>query len=81
MATLFPDAAFLIEKPVSTAPMEEVQKVRELLRGRVVSVGYMLRYLQGQQDCFSSNLLMFREVCLISQGSKRSSESRQCRLR
>lgn len=44
----FPEAAFLIEKPVSIASLAEVEQVREALRGRVVSVGYMLRYLEGE---------------------------------
>jgi hypothetical protein len=44
----FPKAAFFIEKPLSNASIEEVEKVKEALVGRVVSVGYMLRYLKGK---------------------------------
>lgn len=29
--------------------VEEAEKVRQLLEGRVVSVGYMLRYLKGER--------------------------------
>jgi len=46
---LFPDAVFFIEKPISGAVITEVLKVREALAGRVVSVGYMLRYLKAVQ--------------------------------
>lgn len=48
MLKLFPSAGFLIEKPISIASFEEVDKVREALQGRIVSVGYMLRYLKGK---------------------------------
>lgn len=45
---LFPDAVFFIEKPISSAEIPEVVKVKEALSGRVVSVGYMLRYAKGE---------------------------------
>jgi hypothetical protein len=45
---LFPDAALFIEKPISSSEFTEVDKVKEALRGRIVSVGYMLRYLKGE---------------------------------
>jgi hypothetical protein len=47
----FPDAAFFIEKPISAWEFTEVDKVRQALEGRVVSVGYMLRYLKGRSSC------------------------------
>jgi hypothetical protein len=43
----FPEVAHLIEKPISAGSFKEAEKVKEALRGRVVSVGYMLRYLRG----------------------------------
>lgn len=48
MIKLFPDAGFLIEKPISSAGVDQVDQVKEALKGRVVSVGYMLRYLKGR---------------------------------
>lgn len=48
LTRLFPGAVFLIEKPISIASVDEVEKVKEALKGRVVSVGYMLRYLKGE---------------------------------
>lgn len=45
---LFPDAALFIEKPISSSEFTEVDKVKEALQGRIISVGYMLRYLQGE---------------------------------
>jgi hypothetical protein len=36
-----------IEKPISAGSFEEAEKVKEALQGRVISVGYMLRYLRG----------------------------------
>jgi hypothetical protein len=45
---LFPDAALFIEKPISSSEFPEVDKVKESLQGRIVSVGYMLRYLKGE---------------------------------
>jgi hypothetical protein len=44
---LFPDAALFIEKPISSSEFTEVDKVKEALKGKIVSVGYMLRYLKG----------------------------------
>ena len=44
---LFPDAALFIEKPISSSEFTEVDKVKEALKGKTVSVGYMLRYLKG----------------------------------
>jgi hypothetical protein len=43
----FPEVAHLIEKPISAGSFDEAEKVKEALQGRVVSVGYMLRYLRG----------------------------------
>jgi hypothetical protein len=43
----FPEVAHLIEKPISAGSFDEAEKVKEALKGRVVSVGYMLRYLRG----------------------------------
>ena len=45
---LFPDAALFIEKPISSSEFTEVDKVKEALKGKTVSVGYMLRYLKGK---------------------------------
>ncbi|WOO78419.1 putative protein UNK417 [Vanrija pseudolonga] len=48
----FPAAALFVEKPVATGPVEEVQKVADLLesrKGSLVSVGYMLRYSAAVQ--------------------------------
>jgi hypothetical protein len=45
---LFPDAALFIEKPISSSEFTEVDKVKEALKGKTVSVGYMLRYLKGR---------------------------------
>jgi hypothetical protein len=45
---LFPDAALFIEKPISSSEFTEVEKVKEALKGKTVSVGYMLRYLKGK---------------------------------
>lgn len=47
----FPQAGFLIEKPVSTASVEETKKVGKILaeHGNTVSVGYMLRYCKAVQ--------------------------------
>lgn len=52
LADAFPDSAFFIEKPVSTAPSTEAEGVARLLRARptiIVSVGYMLRYSAAVQ--------------------------------
>lgn len=68
---LFPEAAFLIEKPISIASMEEVEQVREALKGRVVSVGYMLRYLKGM---FQVNSLYGMQSTNPIQPHSRSSE-------
>ncbi|RSH87388.1 hypothetical protein EHS25_003297 [Saitozyma podzolica] len=46
----FPDVAHLIEKPISAGSFEEAEKVKEALQGRVVSVGYMLRYLRAVKE-------------------------------
>jgi hypothetical protein len=45
---LFPDSALFIEKPISSSEFTEVDKVKEALKGKTVSVGYMLRYLKGK---------------------------------
>ncbi|KAN0060962.1 hypothetical protein ACQY0O_006696 [Thecaphora frezii] len=47
----FPDVAIFIEKPVSTGPVEDAQKVAKSLEkaGNLISVGYMLRYLKVVQ--------------------------------
>lgn len=48
----FPAAALFVEKPVATGPVEEAQKVADLLESRkssLVSVGYMLRYSAAVQ--------------------------------
>lgn len=47
----FPTVGYFIEKPVSTAPIDEVKQVSERLiqNSNVVSVGYMLRYLRCVQ--------------------------------
>ncbi|WVQ99425.1 hypothetical protein IAU59_006560 [Kwoniella sp. CBS 9459] len=46
----FPDIALLIEKPISDYPdFKEVEAVGQKLKGNVVSVGYMLRYLKAVQ--------------------------------
>ncbi|GMK58865.1 hypothetical protein CspeluHIS016_0603070 [Cutaneotrichosporon spelunceum] len=47
----FPAAGYLIEKPVSTAPIDEVKHVagRLVQNQNVISVGYMLRYLRCVQ--------------------------------
>ena len=49
-AKFFPGCAQFIEKPISAASFEEVEKVRDALKqaGGVVSMGYMLRYLKGE---------------------------------
>lgn len=44
---LFPDIALFIEKPISAWEVDQVDQVKEKLEGRIVSVGYMLRYLKG----------------------------------
>jgi len=44
---IFPDAALFIEKPISSSEFSEVDKVKEALKEKTVSVGYMLRYLKG----------------------------------
>jgi hypothetical protein len=44
---LFPEAALFIEKPISSSEFTEVDKVKKILEGRIISVGYMLRYLKG----------------------------------
>lgn len=44
---MFPKAALFIEKPISAWEFSEVDQVKEALEGRIVSVGYMLRYLKG----------------------------------
>ncbi|WVR07063.1 hypothetical protein IAU60_004102 [Kwoniella sp. DSM 27419] len=47
----FPNMAMFIEKPLSDVPdMAEVEKVGQKLKGRVTSVGYMLRYLKAVQE-------------------------------
>ncbi|GFZ43959.1 hypothetical protein JCM24511_01679 [Saitozyma sp. JCM 24511] len=46
----FPEVAHLIEKPISAGSFEEAEKVKEALQGRVVSVGYMLRYLRAVKE-------------------------------
>lgn len=48
LINLFPDAALFIEKPISSSEFSEVDKVKAALQGRIVSVGYMLRYLKGE---------------------------------
>ena len=47
----FPNVGIFIEKPVSTGPVDQAQKVAQLLEksGNMVSVGYMLRYLKVVQ--------------------------------
>ena len=45
---LFPDAALFIEKPISSSEFTEVDKVKEALKGKTASVGYMLRFLKGE---------------------------------
>lgn len=47
----FPTVGYFIEKPVSTAPIDEVKQVAaDLVQNKnVVSVGYMLRYLRCVQ--------------------------------
>ncbi|OCF36826.1 hypothetical protein I316_01422 [Kwoniella heveanensis BCC8398] len=46
----FPNIALLIEKPISDYPdFKEVEQVGKKLKGNVVSVGYMLRYLKAVQ--------------------------------
>ena len=53
---LFPNAALFIEKPISSSEFSEVDKVREALKGKVASVGYMLRYLKGKYIVMSCNV-------------------------
>ena len=58
VAKLFPEAAQFIEKPISQGPVEEVEKVEEALRsGGLTSIGYMLRYLQGEKATLLQCLL------------------------
>ena len=53
----FPQAAQFIEKPISGAPIEDVEKVEEALRsGGLTSIGYMLRYL-ARKSCLDASLL------------------------
>jgi len=53
---LFPDAALFIEKPISSSAFTEVDKVKEALKGKTASVGYMLRYLKGKYIVVSCNM-------------------------
>jgi hypothetical protein len=50
----FPNIALFCEKPVTTGEHEEIEdafKVEDLLQGSgIVTVGYMLRYLEACQD-------------------------------
>lgn len=59
---LFPDAAFFIEKPISAWEFSEVDKVKEALQGRIVSVGYMLRYLKGESSGVPSQAILLISV-------------------
>ncbi|OXB39073.1 hypothetical protein LQV05_004138 [Cryptococcus neoformans] len=51
MLKLFPKTAYFIEKPVGTDTVEAAKEVTQKLieNGNIVSVGYMLRYLQCVQ--------------------------------
>ena len=60
LINLFPKAALFIEKPISSSEFTEVDKVRQALEGRIVSVGYMLRYLKGQTT------LLYRDYADVS---------------
>jgi hypothetical protein len=76
---LFPDAAFFIEKPISAWEFSEVDKVREALQGRIVSVGYMLRYLKGESSGVPSQAMSLISVsCAGDEVSHSASEICDC---
>lgn len=50
LINMFPKAALFIEKPISAWEFSEVDQVKQALDGRIVSVGYMLRYLKAVQE-------------------------------
>ncbi|ORY33983.1 putative oxidoreductase C terminal-domain-containing protein [Naematelia encephala] len=53
LAEAFPQAAHFIEKPISALESEDFQQLDEVaaaLKGKITSVGYMLRYLKAVQE-------------------------------
>lgn len=48
LAEAFPEAGHFIEKPISShEDFAELDKVGNAFKGKITSVGYMLRYLRG----------------------------------